>query len=64
MLASKYLIDEGESEEIYNYEWANVADVSVKRLNMLERIYLNDINWDLHVSTNEFWNFTNDLTER
>lgn len=64
ILASKYLIDEGETDEIYNYEWAKAADLPVKRLNCLERQFLARLNWDLFVSADEFWEFTGHLTER
>jgi hypothetical protein len=40
MLASKYLIDEGESEEIYNSEWAKASELPVDELNKLERSFL------------------------
>jgi hypothetical protein len=64
LLASKYLVDEGESEEIYNNEWAVAADMSVKKINMLEKEFLKKLDWNLFVSSNEFWKFTNDLTEK
>ena len=64
LLASKYLVDEGESDEIYNNEWASVADIPIKKINSLERTFLNKIEWNMFVSSDEFWNFTNDLTEK
>jgi hypothetical protein len=64
LLASKYLVDEGESDEIYNNEWATAADLSVKKINSLEKEFLKKLEWNLFVSSNEFWTFTNDLTEK
>lgn len=64
MLATKYLIDEGEVEEIYNQEWAECVDLPTKQLNSLERQFLAQLNWDLFVSTEEFWDFTDHLSER
>lgn len=64
ILATKYLVDEGEAEEIYNYEWAECVDLSIKQLNSLERQFLARLNWDLFVSADEFWRFTDHLSER
>lgn len=64
LLASKYLIDEGETEEIYNDEWADVSDLPVQEINKLEKSFLRQMEWELYVSSKEFWMFTNELTER
>ncbi len=64
LLASKYLIDEGESEEIYNDEWAAVSELPVKEINKLEKSILRQLDWQLYVSSEEFWKFTNVLTEK
>lgn len=64
LLASKFLIDEGEQDEIYNDQWAEVADVPVKKINQLERMFLKKMDWELFVSADEFWTFTNELTEK
>ena len=58
------MVDEGESEEIYNNEWATAADMSVKKINSLEKDFLEKLDWNLFVSSHEFWKFTNDLTEK
>lgn len=64
LLASKYLIDEGEDEEIYNNEWAKAANMSTEKINKLEKLVLGKMDWELYVSSDEFWSFTNQLTER
>ena len=43
LVASKYLTDEGESNEIYNNDWAEVCDIPIKRINQLERSFLNQM---------------------
>lgn len=63
-MASKYLVDEGEDDEIYNDEWAELVDYSVDKVNKLERSILRQLEWELYVSENEFWSFTKQLTER
>lgn len=64
LLASKYLVDEGEDEEIYNDEWADLVDFPVDKVNKLERSILKQMDWELYVSESEFWSFTDKLTER
>lgn len=64
LLASKYLIDEGEVEEIYNDDWALASELPVKEINKLEKSFLRQMDWDLYVSSEEFWNFANELTEK
>lgn len=41
LLASKFLIDEGEDDEIYNDQWADAADIPVEKINKLEKFFLN-----------------------
>jgi len=64
LLASKYLVDEGEDDEIYNDEWADLIDYSVEQVNSMEKSILKQMDWELFVSEKEFWNFTKRLTER
>jgi hypothetical protein len=58
------LTDEGETEEIYNDEWASVSELPVKEINNLEKSILRQLDWELYVSSEEFWTFTNALTEK
>nr|XP_054753320.1 protein CNPPD1-like [Lytechinus pictus] len=57
MLATKFLYDEGEDEEIFSDEWADSAKIDVKRVNELERDFLEAINWDLYIKPDEFFEF-------
>lgn len=43
LLASKYLVDEGEENEIYNDEWAELLDYSVEKVNLIERSILKQL---------------------
>lgn len=54
MVASKYLYDEGEEEEVFNDEWGAAGGVAVPTLNALERGFLSAMvsgcSVSLHVS--------------
>lgn len=43
MVASKYLYDEGEEEEVFNDEWGAAGKLDVKTVNQLEMSFLNAI---------------------
>lgn len=43
MVASKYLYDEGEEEEVFNDEWGAAGKLDVKTVNNLETNFLNAI---------------------
>lgn len=43
MVASKYLYDEGEEEEVFNDEWGAAGKLDVKTVNNLEMNFLNAI---------------------
>ncbi|XP_068612529.1 protein CNPPD1 [Brachionichthys hirsutus] len=47
MVASKYLYDEGEEEEVFNDEWGAAGNLDVKTVNNLEMNFLNAIEWGL-----------------
>ncbi|KAJ9579852.1 hypothetical protein L9F63_004491 [Diploptera punctata] len=55
MVASKFLHDEGETDEVYNDEWAASAGISVKEMNRFERDFLQAIQWEVFVSEHAFW---------
>lgn len=40
MVASKYLYDEGEEEEVFNDEWSAAGKVEVQTMNTLEMNFL------------------------
>lgn len=43
MVASKYLYDEGEEEEVFNDEWGAAGKLDVQTINNLEMSFLNAI---------------------
>lgn len=57
LLANKYLIDEGEDEQLFNSELAELTGISTERINFIERQVLITLNWDLYISNDEFQEF-------
>ena len=55
MVASKFLNDEGEEGEVFNFEWAQSGDLSIMEMNQLEKDFLNAIDWTVFVSNQDFW---------
>ncbi|XP_054257774.1 protein CNPPD1 [Macrosteles quadrilineatus] len=55
MVASKFLHDDGEEDEVFNAEWAYSGGLKLKEMNQLEREFLNAINWEVYVSESMFW---------
>lgn len=47
MVASKYLYDEGEEEEVFNDEWGAAGKLDVQTINGLEMNFLHAIDWSL-----------------
>lgn len=43
MVASKFLNDDGEEDEVFNSEWAKSGDLSITQMNRLERDFLKAI---------------------
>jgi hypothetical protein len=68
LLANKYLIDEGETEQIFNSELVDLAGMNIERINLIERQVLLALHWNLYVSNNEFKQFftlfKNQITKR
>lgn len=54
MVASKFLFDDGEDDEVYNDEWAESANIEVKELNRLEREFLTAMEWCCYVDCDTF----------
>ncbi|XP_074520301.1 protein CNPPD1 [Halichoeres trimaculatus] len=61
MVASKYLYDEGEEEEVFNDEWGAAGKLDVKTINNLEMNFLNAIEWSLFTEPNDFFDILNQL---
>uniref|UniRef100_A0A8D0HRM2 Protein CNPPD1 n=1 Tax=Sphenodon punctatus TaxID=8508 RepID=A0A8D0HRM2_SPHPU len=53
MVASKYLYDEGEEEEVFNDEWGAAGRVDVQTMNTLEMNFLSAIDWRLYTDPRE-----------
>ncbi|XP_012678891.1 protein CNPPD1 [Clupea harengus] len=61
MVASKYLYDEGEEEEVFNDEWGAAGKLDVQTVNTLEMNFLNAIEWSLYTEPSEFFDILNQL---
>ncbi|MCJ8747726.1 hypothetical protein PDJAM_G00156680 [Pangasius djambal] len=61
MVASKYLYDEGEEEEVFNDEWGAAGKLDVQTVNMLELNFLSAIDWHLFAEAGEFFNVLRQL---
>lgn len=55
MVASKYLYDEGEEEEVFNDEWGTAGKLDTDTVNALEMAFLQAIDWDLFVRPHDFF---------
>ncbi|XP_011862963.1 PREDICTED: protein CNPPD1 [Vollenhovia emeryi] len=55
MVASKFLHDDGEEDEVFNKEWANSGQVTISRMNKLEKDFLAAIDWTVLVQRQDFW---------
>ncbi|KOC59606.1 Protein CNPPD1 [Habropoda laboriosa] len=55
MVASKFLNDEGEEDEVFNTEWAHSGDLAVSQINQLEKDFLKAIDWTVFVHNQDFW---------
>ncbi|XP_056226881.1 protein CNPPD1 [Seriola aureovittata] len=61
MVASKYLYDEGEEEEVFNDEWGAAGKLDVQTVNNLEMNFLNAIEWSLFTDPNDFFDILSHL---
>uniref|UniRef100_UPI00358E0560 protein CNPPD1 n=1 Tax=Myxine glutinosa TaxID=7769 RepID=UPI00358E0560 len=57
MMASKYLYDEGEEEEVFNDEWGAAGQIAVGDVNHLEMGFLQAMDWELFVHPQDFFSF-------
>ncbi|KAG5851764.1 hypothetical protein ANANG_G00055210 [Anguilla anguilla] len=61
MVASKYLYDEGEEEEVFNDEWGAAGKLDVQTVNTLEMNFLKAIDWSLFTEPSEFFDILSQL---
>lgn len=64
MVASKYLYDEGEEEEVFNDEWGAAGKLDVKTVNNLEMNFLKAIEWSLFMDAKDFFDVLSQLEAR
>ncbi|KAM9305041.1 protein CNPPD1 [Gastrophryne carolinensis] len=55
MVASKYLYDEGEEEEVFNDEWGAAGRLDTQTVNTLEMNFLRAIDWSLYTRPRDFY---------
>lgn len=61
MVASKYLYDEGEEEEVFNDEWGAAGKTDVQNINDLEINFLNAIDWSLFTEPSDVFDLLSRL---
>jgi len=54
LVASKFLNDDGEEDEVFNDEWASSGGVDTKELNRMEIGFLSALDWRIFVDKKEF----------
>lgn len=54
LVSSKFLYEESTEEEIFNFEWAQIAGIDVKTLNQMELEFLFKLDWRANVTPKEF----------
>lgn len=63
MVSSKYLYDDGETDEVFMEEWADAGEMTVSQLVLLERQFLQAINWEIYIDQSVFWKKLNYLEQ-
>lgn len=64
LVASKFLYDDGEEDEVFNNEWAASADLELKDLNVMEREFLDALDWHLFVKPKAFSDILDSIETR
>ena len=64
LLAEKYLIDDGEDEQLFNSDITELTSIPIERINLIERQVLLALNWNLYVSNDEYKQFQNQMIKR
>lgn len=57
LVASKYLYDVGEDDDVSNIRWALLTKLDIEDINENERSFLAAMNWMIFVKPDDFWNF-------
>ncbi|TRY61308.1 hypothetical protein TCAL_01451 [Tigriopus californicus] len=64
MVASKYLYDDGESEEIFVEEWATAGKMEKRDLHDLEFALLDALDWSIYVNPPDFERLAENVESR
>lgn len=64
VIASKYMNDEGELEALTNGDWADIGCTSKTTVDLLEKDFLQAIDWKLYVSLEEYYAFVTSIEGR
>lgn len=64
LVASKFLYDDGEDDEVFNNEWAASGDLELKDLNVMEREFLDALDWHLFVKPKTFSDILDSIESR
>jgi len=54
LVASKFLHDDGEEDEVFNEDWATSGGIDKKELNKLEMNFLSALDWRIYVDNEEY----------
>jgi len=54
LVASKFLHDDGEEDEVFNEDWAISGGIDKKELNKLEMNFLSALDWRIYVNNEEY----------
>ncbi|CAF1169990.1 unnamed protein product [Rotaria magnacalcarata] len=57
LIADKYLVDDGENEQLFNSDLAELTGIHIERINLIERQVLLSLNWNLHIPSDEYKQF-------
>jgi hypothetical protein len=64
LVASKYLYDVGEDDDVSNIRWALLTKLDIEDINENERSFLTAMNWMIFVKPDDFWNFLDILEKK
>lgn len=64
LVASKYLYDVGEDDDVSNIRWALLTKLDIEDINENERSFLAAINWMIFVKPDDFWNFLDTVEKK
>ncbi|CAF3337456.1 unnamed protein product [Rotaria socialis] len=57
LTTNKYLVDDGENEQLFNSDLAELTGIHIERINLIERQVLLSLHWNLHIPSDEYKQF-------